>query len=125
MNYNTNHRKYEIMEAHLKGELTVIDLIDRIVELESGVKTNEAKKETFVNEYVIGNHEDAAEVLIGLMKAAEKFGSVSVADYNDMIGVGSNYKDNIHGWTFKNIITAGIIKHEHGWFIKFPPVEVL
>lgn len=78
-----------------------------------------------VEEYVIADRIDASEVLVSLTENADRYDSVSVADYYDLIGVPSLYTDNNHGWTIDTISRASIIPVRGGYVIKFPPVEVI
>lgn len=78
-----------------------------------------------IEEYVIGSKEDAAEVLGALMTVCEKYSSVTVADYYDMIGIESTYTDNNIGWTIDTLKEAKIITVRGGYVIKFPKAEVL
>lgn len=78
-----------------------------------------------VDEYVIEDRYDAAEVLTQLTEAADNYNSVSIADYYDLIGVASVYTDNDYGWTMDSIVRATIVTVRGGYVIKFPPVEVI
>lgn len=78
-----------------------------------------------VEEYVIEDRFDAAHVLTTLTENADMYGTVSVADYYDLIGVPSQYTDNQYGWTIDSISRASILPVRGGYIIKFPPVEVI
>lgn len=78
-----------------------------------------------IEEYVIDDRFEAANVLTTLTEAADAYGSVSVADYYDLIGVASAYTDNQYGWTFESIVRATVIAVRGGFVIKFPPLEVI
>lgn len=78
-----------------------------------------------VEEYVIEERYDAARVLTTLTESADQYGSVSVADYYDLIGVATQYTDNTYGWTMESITQASIVPVRGGYIIKFPPVEVI
>jgi hypothetical protein len=78
-----------------------------------------------VDEYIIEERYDAARVLTTLTENAEVYGSVSVADYYDLIGVATRYTDNTYGWTMESITQASIVPIRGGYVIKFPPVEVI
>lgn len=130
-----NERKYELMEQHLKGELTVMDLIERIVELEepSNMKEylNSIKSSYDVKEYILPTRYNAQEILNALVEGAIKYESVSASDYYDLIGIQSMYVDNQYGWTADTIKNASIVPYrtytnrDSGYMIQFPPVEVL
>lgn len=78
-----------------------------------------------VEEYIIENREDAAHVLTTLIEQADRYGTVSLADYYDLIGVTSNYTDNNYGWSLDAISHSSIRPVRGGHVIKFPPVEVI
>lgn len=78
-----------------------------------------------VEEYIIEDRMDAVHVLTSLTEHADKYDSVSVADYYDLIGVPSQYTDNNYGWTIDSVTQATIIPTRGGYIIKFPPVEVI
>jgi hypothetical protein len=78
-----------------------------------------------VEDYVIEDKFDAANVLTTLTEAADKYDNVSVADYYDLIGASSQYTDNTYGWTIDTIVHARIMPVYGGFIIKFPPVEVI
>ena len=133
-----NERKYELMEAHLKGELTVSDLIDHIVELEQKSQLHEIKDAYNVKEYIFDSRADAEKVLNELARYADEFGSVSVTDYYDMLCVESMYVDNKYGWSYGTLRMGAVIlpyKSQYSGYvnrrnigkcvIKFPPVEVI
>lgn len=78
-----------------------------------------------VEEYIIENREDAAHVLTTLTEQADMYGSVSIADYYDLIGIPSNYTDNNYGWILETIAHSSIRPVRGGHVIKFPPAEVI
>jgi hypothetical protein len=133
-----NKRKYEIMEAHLKGELTVSDLIDRIVELEEVSQLHDIKDAYSVKEYIFDSQADAEKVLNELADYADKYASVPVRHYYDLLCVESMYVDEKYGWSYGTLKMGATIEPYHikysGYYIprnngrfviKFPPVEVL
>ena len=79
----------------------------------------------YVVEYVIEDRLKAAEILAIMKEAADKYGSVSVADYYDMIGVGTEFTDNNWGWSVDSILRTTIMPTRGGYVIKFPQLEVL
>ncbi len=78
-----------------------------------------------VEEYLLQDRYDAAHVITTLTENADAYGSVSVADYYDLIGVASVYTDNQYGWTIDTITRATITPVRGGYVIKFPPLEVI
>lgn len=85
----------------------------------------EPRNRHLVEEYVLNDRHDASHVLVSLTENADAYGSVSVADYYELIGVASTYTDNNYGWTIDSISRATIIGVRGGYVIKFPPLEVL
>ena len=78
-----------------------------------------------VEEYVLQDRHDASHVLVSLTENADSYGTVSVADYYELIGVPSTYTDNNYGWSIDTITRATIIGVRGGYVIKFPPLEVI
>lgn len=78
-----------------------------------------------VEEYLITDRADAAHVLVQLTENADVYGTVSVADYYDLIGVPSVYTDNQYGWSHDLITRATITPVRQGYVIRFPQVEVI
>lgn len=77
-----------------------------------------------VNDIVFNNRGDAEEVLSRMCEALQKYESVSVADFYDLIGKPSpNHTDNNYGW--KNLSTATVDRTQDGYRIKFPRVIAL
>lgn len=79
----------------------------------------------YVDEYIIEDRYDASHILATLAENADRYDTVSVADYYDLIGVDSKYTDNNHGWTVDSINRASVVPVNGGYVIKFPPVEVI
>lgn len=69
-------------------------------------------------EYVIGNRGEAEEVLSRMDDLIATYGTVSVADFYDLVGVRCNYTDNKYGWT--NLRNANVVRVRDGYMIKFP-----
>lgn len=78
-----------------------------------------------VEEYIIEDRHDAAHVLTTLTECASKYGTVSVADYYDLIKASSKFTDNSYGWNYDSIQTARIVPVRGGYVIHFPQIEVL
>lgn len=79
----------------------------------------------YVVEYIIEDRLKAAEILAIMKEAADKYGSVSVADYYDMLGIGTEFTDNNWGWSVDSILRTTIMPTRGGYVIKFPQLEVL
>lgn len=90
--------------------------------VERGTTNRMAK---YVDDYIIGDRMEAIECLDQLTELADKYNSVAVADYYDMIGVRTHFTDNNYGWTIDSIKHASIASVRGGWVIKFPALELL
>lgn len=78
-----------------------------------------------VEEYIIADRHEAIGVLDHLIEQIVDYGSVSVADYYDMIGVEPSYTDNTYGWKGDELTTAGVVPTRGGYILKLPPVSVI
>lgn len=93
----------------------------------NGVRSNIVTKTSRygVEDYIIESRHDAAHVLTSLTEFAERYKTVSVAEYYDLINVATTYVDNSYGWRYESIVGARIVPVPGGYSIKFPPVDVL
>lgn len=80
-----------------------------------------------VLQYIFEKHDEAAHTLTILSESASKYGSVSLADYYDLVKLDSNYTHNNYGWKESNVLLARIVpaRSRDGYVIEFPPLEVL
>lgn len=78
-----------------------------------------------VEEYAIENRMDAADVLGKLQEIADKYGSVTVADYYEMIGVHTEYTDNNYGWVVDDIARTNILRVPNGFILSLPNARSL
>ena len=80
-----------------------------------------------VDEYIIGERQEAIEVLGYLNDMAATYGSVAVAEYYDMLGIAPKFTDNNYGWDKNRMSKATItmLRNGEGYVIKFLPMEVL
>lgn len=78
-----------------------------------------------VVQYVITDRTQAIEVLDSLTEQLLQYGSVSVADYYDMIGVESKFTDNNYGWNSDELARASIAPTRGGYILKLPPVTLI
>lgn len=78
-----------------------------------------------VDDYVIPDRNDAVDVIASLVEYADRYNTVSVADYYDLINVVPQFTDNNNGWTIETISQARIVPVRGGYIIKFPPVEAI
>ena len=69
-------------------------------------------------EYTIDSRGEAEEVLSQMDDLIATYGTVSVADFYDLLGVRSNYTDNKYGWS--NIRNATVVHVRDGYVIKLP-----
>ena len=76
-------------------------------------------------EYAIPDRIGVADVLNNLQRDAKEFGSVSVADYYDMIGAASAFTDHNYGWTSDSLSHTTVRPVREGYIIQFPPLELL
>lgn len=73
-----------------------------------------------VNDIVLPNRNEAEEVLSRMDELIDTYGTVSVADLYDLVGITGNYTDNKYGWT--NIRNAEPIRVRDGYLLKLPKV---
>lgn len=78
-----------------------------------------------LEDFIIENREDASYILVTLTEHADMYGSVSIADYYDLIGQPTEYTDNNYGWTGESILHAHVRPTRGGHVIKFPNPEVI
>lgn len=74
-------------------------------------------------EVIIDNKREAEEVLSTMEDIIDSYGIVSVADFNELVGVSGKFTDNNYGWS--DLRTATIIRVRDGWIIKLPRAIVL
>ena len=70
------------------------------------------------NDYIIETRGEAEDVLYRMDDLIDTYGSVSVADFYDLLGVPGNYTDNKYGW--KNLRDAKIEHVREGYTIRLP-----
>jgi hypothetical protein len=74
-----------------------------------------------VNDVNFNERADAEEVLIRLRDSIVRYGSVSVADFYDMINQHCSFTDQKYGWF--DLTTAEVIRTRTGYSIDFPRVQ--
>lgn len=79
----------------------------------------------FADEFIIPSRAEAAEVMVTLKDIADNYGSVSVADYYEMVGNDTKHTDHNYGWTLDTINRASIVQTRGGYIIKFPALDTL
>lgn len=70
------------------------------------------------DEILLDSRGEAEEVLVKMDEIVDKYGTISVADFYELVGVSGNYTDNKYGWT--NIRDAKVIRTRDGFIIKLP-----
>lgn len=76
------------------------------------------------DEYTITNRGEAEEVLSSLEDMIERYGTASVADFYELLGVSCNFTDYNYGWS--DLRNARVVSVRDGYVIKFPkamPIE--
>lgn len=67
---------------------------------------------------ILDNYGEADEVLTRMDELIDVYGTVSVADLYDLVGITGNYTDNNYGWT--NLRSASIVRVRDGYLLKLP-----
>ena len=75
-----------------------------------------------VEDYAIASYEDALEVLARIREQAHAYGTVSVHDYYDLIGVVTQYTHALYGWRPEDLFTVNIREVRDGFLLALPPV---
>lgn len=75
------------------------------------------------NDIVLENRGDAEEVLIKLDELIDVYGSASIADLYDMVGMSGSYTDNRYGWEKPGV--GSVVRVRDGWLLKLPKVNIL
>lgn len=71
------------------------------------------------DDVIFDNRGEAEEVLSRMDELVSVYGTVSVADLYDLVGItGSNYTDNKYGWT--DIRSAKVVRVRDGYTIELP-----
>lgn len=70
------------------------------------------------DDIILETRGEAEEVLSSMDELIETYGSVSVADMYDLVGISCEYTDNKYGW--KNIRTAEPVRVRDGYMLKLP-----
>lgn len=75
------------------------------------------------DELILDNHADAMEVLGNLAARVERYGSASVADLYDYLGVTGSFTDQSYGW--RNLDNAGVHHTRRGYVLDLPrPIDI-
>lgn len=70
------------------------------------------------DDVIVDSRGEAEEVLTRMEELIDMYGTVSVADLYDLVGISGNYTDNKYGWT--NIRNAEPIRVRDGYMLKLP-----
>ena len=77
-----------------------------------------------VKDYIIGDLDDAKDIVSKLMKRAMTHGVATIADYYDMVGIAvQEFADYEYGWAIRDIPRMEIKASNGGWYIDFPKVR--
>ena len=71
-----------------------------------------------VYDIILDNRGEAEEVLLRMDEIVATYGTVSVADLYDLVGITGAYTDNKYGWT--DIRSASVVRVRDGYMIKLP-----
>lgn len=72
------------------------------------------------DEIILGNRGEAEDVLDRMDEIVSTYGTVSVADLYDLVGITGKYTDNKYGWT--NVHNATVVRVREGYLLKLPKV---
>lgn len=72
------------------------------------------------DDIVLDNRGEAEEVLSRMDELVGTYGTVSVGDLYDLVGIAGNYTDNKYGWTASTIRGARVERVRDGYMIKLP-----
>ena len=78
-----------------------------------------------VEEYILGSRQEAEGVLNEMWVVVNSYGSASIADYYEMIGIPTAYTHNSYGWDAGDMAHAQLRKVSGGYIISFPRPRVL
>lgn len=70
------------------------------------------------DDIILDNRGEAEEVLSRMDEIVAAYGTVSVADLYDLVGITGAYTDNKYGWT--DIRSASVVRVRDGYMIKLP-----
>lgn len=73
-----------------------------------------------IREFVVNTRGEAQEVLDGLFGLLEKYQTVSISDYYDLVGYSSKSRFTDSQWGWFNLNTAGVSRVREGFRIELP-----
>lgn len=77
-------------------------------------RSNVRSSNVDVDDYEIDNRNDAINILNILTETADKYGSVTIADYYDSIGVETKITDNNFGWIIDDMVKVNVVSTRGG-----------
>lgn len=77
---------------------------------------------TDYRDIVLGSRGEAEGVISALIASATEYGSASVADLYDALGVTGEFTDHQIGWTRDMLASAGVKAVRNGYLLVFPKV---
>lgn len=84
-----------------------------------GARRSERSRSRYsYDDIVLDSRGEAEDVLERMDELVDMYGSVTVADMYDLVGITGNYTDNKYGWT--NIRNAEVIHVRDGYMLKLP-----
>lgn len=72
---------------------------------------------------VLETRGDAEAVIMAMDELIEAYGIVSIADFNELVGVNGQYTDNNYGWS--DIRSAKVVPVRDGYIIKMPKAMLI
>lgn len=75
-----------------------------------------------VEDYTIEDRRQAMDVLNKLQYDADIYGTVSVADYYDLIGAETTWTHNTYGWYLEHLVNVKVRPVRGGYILSLPPV---
>lgn len=75
------------------------------------------------DEVILPTRADAEAVLAGMFDILDRYESVKVSDFLELVGKSSNYTDERYGWT--DLRGSRAVRTRHGYLLDLPRTEVL
>lgn len=75
------------------------------------------------SEVVLVSKTDAEKVLHTMIEILDRYGMVTLADFNELCDLASAHTDYKWGWT--NLLYVGVLQRRDGFIIDLPPLEAL
>lgn len=83
-----------------------------------GASSSRTRNGYSYDDIILDNRGEAEEVLSRMDEIVATYGTVSVADLYDLVGITGAYTDNKYGWT--DIRSASVVRVRDGYMIKLP-----